>query len=79
VLPNMALEDIVHLTTGTTSALYKSLDQVDKNNVVEQVTEAIKNTFIYSVSLSALGFVLAFLLSVSCCLVSFHFLRGHCF
>ena len=63
-LPGLAPSEIVHLTTGTSSVLFKSLSATDKEKVVIQVTDSIRHVFMYLTATSSLGFVLAFLLSV---------------
>jgi hypothetical protein len=65
VLPDYPLTDIVHLTTGTSSPLFQELSEELKRAVIAQVTDSIRNTFIYVLAVASLGFVLSFFLSVS--------------
>ena len=65
VLSDYPLDDIVHLTTGTSSALFQDLSPELKRGVIAQVTDAIRQVFIYILAVSSLGLVLSFLLSVS--------------
>lgn len=64
VLPDYPLSDIVHLTTGTSSPLFQDLSPELKRAVIAQVTDSIRNVFIYVLAVAALGFVLSFFLSV---------------
>ncbi|PKS06149.1 hypothetical protein jhhlp_007466 [Lomentospora prolificans] len=63
VLPDYPLDDIVHLTTGTGSSLFQALSSELKAAVIFQVTDSIRQVFIYILAVSSLGLVLSFLLS----------------
>ncbi|CAI4214236.1 unnamed protein product [Parascedosporium putredinis] len=63
VLPGYSQDDIVHLTTGTSSSLFRGLDAGLKEAVIAQVTESIRHVFIYVLAVSSLGLVLSFFLS----------------
>lgn len=65
VLTGFSRAEIVHLTTGTSSFLFQSLTPALKEQVVAQVTASIRDTFIYLLAISSLGFILSFTLSVS--------------
>lgn len=65
ILPNMPADDIVQLTAGTHSAVFKSLSLEVQFQIVEQVTLAIRNVFFIMVVGSALAFVGSLFLSVS--------------
>lgn len=65
VLPGRPLSDIVELTTGTSSSLFRGLSPELKEAVISQVTDSIRNVFIYVLAVSALGLVLSVTLSVS--------------
>lgn len=65
VLPGHPLSDIVDLTTGTSSSLFQGLSPELKAAVIAQVTDSIRNVFIYVLAVSALGLVLSLTLSVS--------------
>jgi hypothetical protein len=65
ILSDYPLDDIVHLTTGTSSSLFLDLSPELKRGVIAQVTDSIRQVFIYILAVSSLGLILSFLLSVS--------------
>jgi hypothetical protein len=65
VLPGYSRSDIVHLTTGTSSSLFQDLSPELKQGVIAQVTDSIRDVFVYVLAVSSLGFVLSLTLSVS--------------
>ena len=64
ILPNAPADEIVQLTAGTHSAIFKSLSSEVQFQVVEQVTLAIRNVFLVMVAGSALAFIGSLFLSV---------------
>ena len=64
VLPNAPPDDIVQLTTGIHSAIFRSLSNEHKFEVIERVTLAIGNVFLVMVAGSALAFIGSVFLSV---------------
>lgn len=71
VLPDYSHGDIVQLTTGTSSALFRDLSPELKQAVIAQVTDSISRVFVYVLAVSSLGFILSLSLSVR----DSHFLR----
>ncbi len=65
VLPDYSPTDIVHLTTGTSSSLFRNLDSDLKRVVIAQVTDSIRYVFVYVLAVASLGFVLSLFLNVS--------------
>lgn len=63
IIPNAPADDIVQLTTGTHSAIFKSLSSEVQGQVIEQVTLAIRNVFFVMVAGSALAFISSLFLS----------------
>ena len=53
IMPNTPLSDVIQLTTGTHSAIYKSLPFELQVQVVEQITFALRNVFLVMVVGSA--------------------------
>lgn len=65
LLPNLSAEDVQQLTTGRESSLFESLSMDTQIALIEQVTFAIRNTFIILVAASALAFIASLFLGVS--------------
>jgi hypothetical protein len=65
ILPDAPFDDVIQLTTGTHSAIYKSLDPELQVQVVQQITLALRNVFVVMLAGSALAFVGAAFLKVS--------------
>ncbi|KAG9768794.1 MFS general substrate transporter, partial [Aureobasidium melanogenum] len=63
VLPARPLSDIVELTTGASSSLFQGLSPELKEAVISQVTDSIRNVFIYVLAVSAWGLALSVTLS----------------
>ncbi|KAJ4304911.1 hypothetical protein N0V90_000439 [Kalmusia sp. IMI 367209] len=63
ILPDAPPTDIIQLTAGTHSAVFKSLSPSVQLQVVEQVTLAIRNVFLVMVAASALAFIVSLFLS----------------
>ncbi|KAH4299221.1 hypothetical protein HBH64_047120 [Parastagonospora nodorum] len=57
ILPDMPLSDVIQLTTGTHSAIYKGLGSTVQVQVVEQITFALHDVFFVMVAGSALAFI----------------------
>lgn len=64
-LPDASEAEVLELTTGTNSAFYRSLNQDQQRDVIDQVTLAIRNVFALMMVGSALGLILSGFLGVS--------------
>ncbi len=65
VLPDASREELLQLTTGRYSDFFKSLSTDVRDQVVQEVTLAIRNGFLILVVGSALALISSFFLSVS--------------
>lgn len=65
ILPNSPRSDLEQLLTGTSGSFYDSLSSSVKDQVVQQVTYAIRETFYYMLVSTALGLIMSLFLSVS--------------
>jgi hypothetical protein len=65
ILPDMPFSDVIQLTTGTHSAIYKGLGSAIQVQVVEQITFALRDVFFVMVAGSALAFIGSLFLNVS--------------
>lgn len=65
ILPDATREEILQLTSGRYSPISQSLSAEVRDQVVQEVTLAIRNGFLMIVVGSALAFVSSFFLSVS--------------
>ena len=65
ILPDAGYQEILQLTEGTHSPIYKSLSEAQQAQVVDAVTVAIRNGITALVPASALGLIGSVFLSVS--------------
>lgn len=65
ILPSSPRSDLEQLLTGTSGSFYDGLSSGVKDQVVQQVTYAIRETFYYMLVSTALGLVMSLFLSVS--------------
>jgi hypothetical protein len=65
ILPDATREEIMQLTSGRYSRIFQSLSADIRDQVVQEVTIAIRNGFLILVTGSALAFISSFFLSVS--------------
>lgn len=65
IMPDAPFNDIIQLTAGTHSAIYKTLNPAIQVQVVEQITFALRNVFFVMVAGSALAFIGSLFLDVS--------------
>ena len=64
IIPDASFSDVIQLTAGTHSMIYKSLGPVLQAEVVEQITFALRNVFFVMLAGSALAFIGSFFLNV---------------
>ena len=65
ILPDATKEELLQLTSGRYSAIFQTLDLDVREQVVQEVTLAIRNGFLILVAGSALALITSFFLSVS--------------
>ncbi|KAH7390153.1 MFS transporter [Cadophora sp. MPI-SDFR-AT-0126] len=65
ILPNFSKDEILDLTTGTSSAAYKSFSAEEQEAIIPQIMDAMSNVWMFFLVAAALSFVLSFLLTVS--------------
>jgi len=65
LVPGAPFEDILQLTTGRNSPLFKALNPGLQIKVIEQITVAIRNPFAIVVAGSSLALISSLFLSVS--------------
>lgn len=65
ILPDATREEILQLTSGRYSSIFESLSANVRDQVVQEVTLAIRNGFLILVAGSALAFISSLFLSVS--------------
>ena len=64
IVPDASFSDVIQVTAGTHSMIYKSLGPVLQAEVVEQITFALRNVFFVMLAGSALAFIGSFFLNV---------------
>ena len=67
VLPNTSPAEIANLIAGTSSQTYKALSQEAKDLVIPQITDAMRNLWLFFLVGATLSFVLSVFLGVSLC------------
>lgn len=65
VLPSFGKDEILDLTTGTSSAAYKALSAEEQRLVIPQIMRAMSNVWMFFLVAAALSFALSFVLTVS--------------
>lgn len=65
VLPTASASEALDLTTGTSSAAYKLLSDLEQEAVIPQIMAAMSNVWLFFMVAAALSFVLSFVLLVS--------------
>ena len=65
VLPNTSPGEIANLIAGTSSQTYKALSQEAKDLVIPQITDAMRNLWLFFLVGATLSFVLSVFLGVS--------------
>ena len=65
VLPNTSPGEIADLIAGTSSQTYKALSQEAKDLVIPQITDAMRNLWLFFLVGATLSFVLSVFLGVS--------------
>ena len=72
ILPQATREELLQLTSGRYSSIFQSLSVDVRDQVVQEVTIAIRHGFLILVAGSALAFISSFFLSVSISTVYLH-------
>ena len=65
MLPNTSPAEIANLIAGTSSQAYKGLSQEAKDLVIPQITDAMRNLWLFFLVGATLSFVLSIFLGVS--------------
>lgn len=69
IIPDATREQIMQLTSGRYSSIFQTLSVDARDQVVQEVTLAIRHGFLILVAGSALAFISSFFLSVSISIV----------